>query len=72
LAGEAPADDICDAVPRLAVEGGDIIPDREPWKDSIALPLDKLSAAVGFDFHCTHCSMSEKHSAKDSSPAASK
>jgi hypothetical protein len=45
-AGESPADDICDAVPRLAVEGRDIIPNREPWEYSIALPLQQDAAGV--------------------------
>jgi hypothetical protein len=72
LAWEAPAYDVSDAVPRLSVEGRNVVPDGEPWQDSIALPLQQLRAAVGFDFHGAAWVMSEKESAKDSSPAACK
>jgi hypothetical protein len=71
-AGESPADDICAAVPRLAVEGRDIIPNREPWEYSIPLPLQQDAAGVWFNFDSADGSMSAKDSAENSSPAASK
>jgi hypothetical protein len=71
-AGESPADDICDAVPRLAVEGRDIIPNREPWEYSIALPLQQDAAGVWLKFDSADGSMSAKDSAEDSSPCSSK
>jgi hypothetical protein len=71
-AGESPADDICDAVPRLAVEGSDIIPNREPWEYPVPLPLQQDTAGVWFKFDSADGSMSAKDSAEDSSPAASK
>jgi hypothetical protein len=71
-AGESPADDIGNAVPRLAVERRDIIPNREPWEYSIPLPLQQDAAGVWFKFDSADGSMSAKDSAEDSSPAASK
>jgi hypothetical protein len=72
LAREAAADDIGDSSPRRSVEGSDIIPDWEAWQESVALPLQQGLAAVWFDFHGADRFMSQKDSAKDSSPAASK
>jgi hypothetical protein len=71
-AGESPADDISDAFPRLSIECGDIIPNREPREYSIPLPLQQDTAGVWFNFDSTDGSMSEKDSAEDSSPCSCK
>jgi hypothetical protein len=72
LAWEPAADDIDFAFPRRAVEGGDIVPDREPWQDSIALTLEHDLSAVLVDFDGAYGMMAEKESAEDSSPCACK
>jgi hypothetical protein len=59
LAGEAAADDIDLSSPWPSVEGLHIVPDREPWQDSIALPLQQEFAAVWLDFDGADRVMSE-------------
>jgi hypothetical protein len=70
LAGEPAADDIDKPSPRLPVKGFNIVPDWEPWQDSVALPLEQDLSAIRFNLDSTYAGMSEKHSAKDS-PACS-
>jgi hypothetical protein len=72
LAWESAADDICDSSPRLTVEGCDIIPDWEAGQHPIPLPLQQGFSAVFIDFNSAHGAMSEKQSAKDSSPSSCK
>jgi hypothetical protein len=72
LARKSPADNIRDSPPWLAVEGFDIVPDWEPWEDSVSLSLEQDFSAVRFNFDRTNGSMSKKDAAKDSSPASSK
>jgi hypothetical protein len=72
LAGETAANDIDAASPRVAVKCGDVVPDWEPWQDSVALPLEQDFSWILFDFNSTYCGMSEKLAAEDSSPCSSK
>lgn len=72
LAGEAAADDIHEAAPRLAVKGSHVIPDWEAWQDSVALSGEQFFLVVRFNLDSTDAGMSEKDSAEDSSAAASK
>jgi hypothetical protein len=39
LARESSTHDVNSSPPRVAVEGADVIPDWEPWQDSVALAL---------------------------------
>jgi hypothetical protein len=50
LAREAASDDIHHATPRLAVEGGDIVPHGEWFEASIVLPCHEDAAGVVVDF----------------------
>ena len=72
LAWESSADGVNASVPRLAIEGSNVIPDGEPWQDSVSLPLQQHLSAVRFNLDSTDAGMSEKRSAKDTSPCSSK
>ena len=72
LAGESPAHDVNESSPGPSVEGADIIPDREPWQDPVALALEQDFSAVRFNLDSTYAGMAEKDSAEDSSPCSSK
>jgi hypothetical protein len=72
LARESSADDIDFPSPRSSVEGGDIIPDWELWKDSIPLPLQQDFLAIRFNLDSTDGGMSEKDATEYSSPCSSK
>jgi len=51
LARETPANDIDVSAPGVPVEGGDIVPDGESRKASIALSVDESAPAVGINFN---------------------
>jgi hypothetical protein len=71
LAWETAANNVHPSSPGLSVEGSHVIPDREPWKDSIPLSLKQDAAGVRFDLDSTYGAMSAKDSAEDSSPCSS-
>jgi hypothetical protein len=72
LAREATAHDVDNSSPRPSVETSDIVPNWESWKHSVTLSLQEDSSAEWLNLNRTDAGMSEKDSAKDSSPASSK
>jgi hypothetical protein len=72
LAGEPSAHNVNESAPGLAVECPHIVPDGEPWQDSVALSLQQDLAAVRFNLDSTNCGMSEKDAAEDASPSSCK
>ena len=57
--------------PGLSVEGADIVPDREPGQQAIALSLGKQSLAEGINFDSADGAVSEQKIREETSSAAS-
>jgi hypothetical protein len=57
-------------LPRSAVKGANIIPDRERFENAVILSLHKYASGIGFDFDGADCAPSEEFSTEDT-PAAS-
>jgi hypothetical protein len=72
LTWESTTHNVNNSAPWFPVEGSDIVPDGESWKDSVSLALQQDSPAVRFNLDSTNAGMSEKHSAEDSSPCSCK
>jgi hypothetical protein len=72
LARESSGDDIDNSSPRSAVKRPHVVPDWKSWQPSVSLPLQQCSSAVLINLDRTSWSMSEKHSAENSSPASRK
>jgi hypothetical protein len=54
LARDAHRDDLNEATPRSAVEGLDVIPDRERRKRAVLLTRDQCCRCKGFPLHSTN------------------
>jgi hypothetical protein len=54
LAGVAGRDEIHDATPRAAVEGGEVVPDRRESQASLFHARDQDRGGMGFPLHETH------------------
>lgn len=58
LARIAAMDDIHQAAPRLAVKGGNIVPDRRTIQGRVFHPRHERGRSVGFPLNVTHSSIS--------------
>jgi hypothetical protein len=72
LAGEASADDVDSSTPRSAVEGPDVIPDRERIEVSVSLPLRQHSLTVRFELDGTDGSPPKQPGGKQSASGPGK
>lgn len=71
LTWEARTDDIHEAVPGMAVESCDVIPDREQGKQTVCLASEEHFSAIWLFFHGTNDGPSEEFSSEDSPTSAS-
>ena len=58
LARIARSEDIHDAAPSAAVEGGNVVPDRRPIQGRVLHPCHEHSRCIGFPLNVTHSSIS--------------
>ena len=70
LAGEPAADDIDKPSPGGSVKGANVIPHREPGKDSVSLALEEDSPRVFLQLNGADAHMAAKESSKDSAPGS--
>jgi hypothetical protein len=71
LAGIAAVDDIHQAAPRSAVEGGKIVPDRSAIQGRVFHPRHERSRCVGFPLDVTHSAISGSGDVQSEVEAAS-
>lgn len=67
LAGESAADDIHASAPGIAVEGADVIPDRESPEEPVSLTGEQNAAAVGINLNSADGAPSKEEPSQDAS-----
>lgn len=72
LTRESTADDVDEPAPRLAVKSDNVIPDRKPREDAIALSGEQHAAAVGINLDSADGHVSEEQPAQDAATATGK
>jgi hypothetical protein len=67
LARESAADDVDVASPLLAVEGAHVVPDGEPWQETVSLSGEQDVPAVGIKLNSADGAPSKEAASQDAS-----